>query len=476
MRARVYLVGLGGGVLVTAVLYYPLYLYVPGTFVKDWPSAPGGLAIALTGVGVVLMLFTGVVAARISGTRDRAGAAAAGAVAGLIAALIAEMWVGGAAAGAWGARDLLVYGLKPARNNTEFISLLTDAVTGAHWWTYLSAWIAILTGLGLGAIGGVSAGPGGAPAKPPSGTWPAELSLIGALVSALTLVITVVIFALLGPSTQKAADSVTHILRYPSSSLIAWPVGTLFVLLLIWEALGWWWLRRARAETTAAHNRLLIITYVNGLLPLFMVAFLFLIARGMFASPLFLAGLAIWLGLGGITLLTGWPLRSRPRPAISAEPRGMRFFISEVMLSSGVLFATAYLGLVAASLNLVLLVVPVISTVGNFDPNAKITVPALAKSIPELVRTNYVVHQGVVVGGGVLLLVADLLIIGVIAGSTWTRGRGRGKGPAPAPAAQPSAPVKPAPASPADEGQPAPAASPPAPPTDQDQKTPGSSG
>ena len=58
MRARVYLVGPGGGVLVTSVLYYPLYLYLPGTFVKDWPSAPGGLAIALTGVGVVLMLFT----------------------------------------------------------------------------------------------------------------------------------------------------------------------------------------------------------------------------------------------------------------------------------------------------------------------------------------------------------------------------------------------------------------------------------
>jgi hypothetical protein len=473
MRARVYVAGLGGGVLVTSVLYYPLYLYLPGTFVKDWPSAPGGLAIALTGVGVVLMLFTGVVAARISGTRDRAGAAAAGAVAGLIAALIAEMWVGGAAAGAWGARDLLVYGLKPARNNTEFITLLTDAVTGAHWWTYLSAWIAILTGLGLGALGGGLAGPGGAPAKPPSGTWPAELSLIGVLVSALTLVITVVIFALLGPSTQKAADSVTHILRYPSSSLIAWPVGTLFILLLIWEALGWRWLRRARAETAAAHNRLLVITYVNGLLPLFMVAFLFLIARGMFASPLFLAGLAVWLGLGGITLVTGWPLHARPRPTTSAEPRRMRFFISEVMLSSGVLFATAYVGLVAASLNLVLLVIPVISTVSNFDPNAKITVPALAKSIPELVRTNYLVHQGVGVGVGVLLLVVDVLVTGVIAGSTWTGGRGQR--PAPVLAAQPSAPIKPAPAPPAARDQPALAAPPPAPPTDKDKPTPDSS-
>ncbi len=473
MRARVYIVGLVGGVLVTSVLYYPLYLYLPGTFVKDWPSAPGGLAIALTAVGVVLTLFTGVVAARISGTRDRARAAAAGAVAGLIAVLVAEMWVGGATAGAWGARDLLAYGLKPARNNTEFISLLTDAVTGAHWWTYLSVWIAILTGLGLGALGGGLVGPGGAPAKPPSGTWPAELSLIGVMVSALTLAITVVIFALLGPSTQKAADSVTHILRYPSSSLIAWPVGTLFVLLLIWEALGWWWLRRARAETTAAHNRLLIITYVNGLLPLFMVAFLFLIARGMFASPLFLAGLAIWVGLGGITLVTGWPLHARPKPTISAEPRRLRFFISEVMLSSGVLFATAYLGLVATSLNLVLLVVPVISTVSNFDPNAKITAPALAKSIPELVRTNYIVHQGVVVGGGVLLLVADVLITGVIAGSTWALGRG--KAPVPALAAQPSALIKPAPP-PAARDQPAPAAAPPAPPADADQKTPGSSG
>ena len=475
MRARVYLAGLAGGVLVTAVLYYPLYLYLPGTFVKDWPSAPGGLAIALTAVGVVLLLFTGVIAARISGSRRRAGAAAAGAVAALIAALMAELWVGGAAAGAWGARDLLAYGLRPAHNNTEFIALLTDAVAGAQWWTYLSAWIAILTGLGLGAIGGAFVGPGGAPAKPPSGTWPAELSFVGVLTSALTLVIAVVVFALLGPAVQKSADSVTHVLRYPSSSLIAWPVGTLFILLLVWEALGWWWLRRARAETTAAHNRLLIITYVNGLLPLFMVAFLFLIARGMFASPLFLAGLAIWLGLGGITLVTGWPLRARPKPTISAEPRRLRFFISEVMLSSGVLFATAYLGLVATSLNLVLLVVPVISTVGNFDPNAKITVPALAKSIPELVRTNYVMHQGVVVGGGVLLLVVDLLIIGVIAGGTWTLGRG--KKPAPVLAAPPPAPAKPAPASPPTaRDQPALAATPPAPPTDQDKKTPGSSG
>ncbi|MEK7276479.1 MAG: hypothetical protein AAB427_03945, partial [Chloroflexota bacterium] len=330
MRSKVYFIGLGGGLLVTAALYYPLYVYLPGTAVAGWPTAQATLAQVLTGVAALLLVATGAVAARNSGTTTRGEAAGAGAVAGLIAAVVAEMWLGGAAGGVWGVRQLLAHGLRPTSDEAAFLSLVSDAVVSAQWWTYVSIWIAMLAGPALGAAGGALAGPGGIVVKPPSGTWPTELSVIGVISSVMMMIVSSAIFARLGPSVQSSADQAGHILIYPASSVIAWPTATNLILLAVWQALGWWWLKNANPPTAAGQNRLQAIAWVNGFLPIAMIALLVVGTRDVALTPIALTGLLVSLALSALTLRFGWELRSIPKPPTPSQFHGVRFFTSEV--------------------------------------------------------------------------------------------------------------------------------------------------
>jgi hypothetical protein len=44
MNAKVYWVGLGGGLMVSAALFYLLYIYLPGLFVSGWYASDTHLA------------------------------------------------------------------------------------------------------------------------------------------------------------------------------------------------------------------------------------------------------------------------------------------------------------------------------------------------------------------------------------------------------------------------------------------------
>jgi hypothetical protein len=97
MNKRVFLVGLAGGLLVSGALFYPLFLYVPSNFVEGWSAVDSGPVWPLLALAGVLLLVTGFVAGRSSGTHNRVAAAGAGAAAGLTAALLAEILLGSAA-------------------------------------------------------------------------------------------------------------------------------------------------------------------------------------------------------------------------------------------------------------------------------------------------------------------------------------------------------------------------------------------
>ncbi len=415
MRSKVYFIGLGGGLLVTAALYYPLYVYLPGTAVAGWPTAQATLAQVLTGVAALLLVATGAVAARNSGTTTRGEAAGAGAVAGLIAAAVAEMWLGGAAGGVWGVRQLLAHGLRPTSDEAAFLSLVSDAVVSAQWWTYVSIWIAMLAGPALGAAGGALAGPGGIVVKPPSGTWPTELSVIGVISSVMMMIVSSAIFARLGPSVQSSADQAGHILIYPASSVIAWPTATNLILLAVWQALGWWWLKNANPPTAAGQNRLQAIAWVNGFLPIAMIALLVVGTRDVALTPIALTGLLVSLALSALTLRFGWELRSIPKPPTPSQFHGVRFFTSEVAMSAGILLGAIYIG-VASPLNFSLLIVPMISTLALHDASAPLT------TLPLIVDANYVIHRSILLYGGALFVLANLLV----AAGVWAVGRMRG--------------------------------------------------
>jgi hypothetical protein len=416
MRSHVYLLGLAGGVCVSAALYYPLYLYLPSLYIAGWESAQPGLAQILVGVALLLVLVTGAVAARVSGMASRPQAAIAGAVAGLIAAAIAEVWLGAPAAGVWGARGLLTYGFQPMSNEAQFADLLTNGIISTVWWTYASEWMAILGGLALGALGGFLAGPGGVPNAPASDTWPVELSVIGLLTSALGIIVSITTLALLGPKAQEFADKNSVVLAYPSDTVLNWAAATTFAIFLTWQALGAWWLKSAKPATFAGHYRLLLVTYFNGFLPIILSVFLVITNKDALLNPAVLIGILLMLGLAALTLRIGWPLRSQPKPIASTpvEPTRARFYLKEAMLCAAVIFSAVYFGTPAAGLNLIMLVVTGIVFWNNFGPTALPNNPDPTQTVAQAVRDAYAAHQQYILIGSVAIFAIGLLIAGGI--------------------------------------------------------------
>jgi hypothetical protein len=416
VRSHVYLIGLGGGVLVTAALYYPLYLYLPGAYVEGWGSAQPGLAQILCGVALLLVLVTGAVAARVSGTTSRPRAAIAGAIAGLIAAAIAEIWLGAPAAGVWGARDLLTYGFRPMSNDQQFADLFTNGILTLVWWTYASQWLAILGGLALGALGGFLAGPGGAPDTPASDTWPVELSVIGLLSSFVSIIASITAFAFLGPTVQEFADKNAVALAYPSNTALNWTAATTFAIFLAWQALGAWWLKTAKPVTVAGHYRLLFVTYFNGFVPIALALFLVIFNRDVLPNPIILIVIFLTLALAALTLRIGWPLRSQPKPIASSpeEPPRARFYLKEAMLGAAIMFSATYFSSTPIGLNMITLVVPGVGSWSNYGPTARPDTPDPGLTVAQAVRDTYAAHQQYLLVGGVTILVIGLLVAGAM--------------------------------------------------------------
>jgi hypothetical protein len=126
MNAKIYLTGIVGGILCSAALGVPLTEYLPSTFINDWGAVNTNLSWGLVLLTCVIILACGAIAARLSGTKSRAGACISGAVSGWIAAMISYILVGGAAAGVWGASPILKFGLRPAARDAQFIQLLVE--------------------------------------------------------------------------------------------------------------------------------------------------------------------------------------------------------------------------------------------------------------------------------------------------------------------------------------------------------------
>ncbi len=282
MSKRIFLIALLGGALSAAAAYYPLYRWLPGQFVTDWLAADERLALTGLALTLFLWLLTGAFAARQSGTRSRWAAAGAGALAGLIAAWFVEIVLGGAAAGVWGSRLMLMHGIHATRDETEFIYLLSHGVSSIIWGVHVSIWAASGLGALLGALGGWVAGPGGKPAQKENAFWLMLSALVTTFLS-FALLVMADAFATFPAILQNAADKAGLSLLYPAESAFGWPIATHLVWLLCWQFFAW---RLTRNAAPLASLRLLRIL---GL------ALLVLILIGL-VYPLLAFPLSGWMG------------------------------------------------------------------------------------------------------------------------------------------------------------------------------------
>ncbi|MGD9047636.1 MAG: sensor histidine kinase, partial [Anaerolineae bacterium] len=232
---RAILVGIGGGLALIAVLFYPFYRLAPGDLVDGWPAGVKAAGLALLIVAALLPLAIGFLAARWAGPRARQEGTLLGALAGGVSGSILYLGLAGAAAGVVGNGVLLEHGLVPASSLGEAQYLLSEAANGTIWASYATFWLAVLAGTGLGALGGLLAPQRGVAAHR-SDLRPAVISILGAvaLVSALSLGMSLFVF----PQLESTLHSLpvrfgaAPMTTLPLAGISLWPIGTQAVLYL----------------------------------------------------------------------------------------------------------------------------------------------------------------------------------------------------------------------------------------------------
>ncbi|MEJ2750269.1 MAG: sensor histidine kinase, partial [Anaerolineae bacterium] len=148
---RISLFGLGGGLALMLVLYYPLAVVLPGRWIAGWPDGSVLLGWLLAVTAVPLTIGIGYLAARQSTSNHRQ---IIGGAAGGIATAVFYFGLGSAAAILRGSQAIWQHGLVPAASQDTFLWLLVVAVNGIIWWTLGGLIVVVLAGMLLGAAGG----------------------------------------------------------------------------------------------------------------------------------------------------------------------------------------------------------------------------------------------------------------------------------------------------------------------------------
>jgi hypothetical protein len=302
--------------------------------------------------------------------------------------------VGGAAAGVWGARPILEFGLRLAVDDAQFTHLLVDSVTGIHWWTMLALWGMMLLGLGLGAIGGLLAGPGGNP-DPDMILVYQVTAISGMLTSGLALVIETAILTLLEQSTAEAATKLGLLPAYPTTAIVTFPVITTFLMMLVSQGIWWFFYRQGLAMGQVMNMQVRLSAGVLLGTPILTLILVFAIHHQAMFYVLYLPFfvLAILVGFGIMRHV--WANSTNDWDSRLTFRIGM----FSALLSFLVMIVGAYFSPVSPALSDVMLVIPSIAVLNPTGSGS-----TEMTNLVELVREHYTVYRN----AGLFLMLAIL--------------------------------------------------------------------
>ncbi len=238
MTTRAGVSGLITGCVLVGLLFYPLYIVVPGAYIH------GGLrgSIFASQVLVVLAAAAAVAgggwAAWWGGARSRARRAVLGAVAGSLAGLVAFFGLGAAAAGAVGVGHIFQAPREPPADAAWMVWLNLEAAMRTVWWTEEAFWVLAIIGTGLGAVGGLYVRP-----FPPAAGWEEfdrrepQMALNVAITAvpsaAAAALLAAVFFSGLPSALMQGAAKYTLTLTLSPYGTLTWPVVTALLMYLI---------------------------------------------------------------------------------------------------------------------------------------------------------------------------------------------------------------------------------------------------
>jgi len=386
MNPKVFLGGILGGIVTALILRYPLQTVFPGQYVNGWQAVQPVIGWIALCVSILAFVATGAVGARLGGKAGRGAGAICGAVASALAGSLVFVACGGAATGVYGSRMLLGRAMIPAATESEFMSLLTEAVAQTILWSYLAFWIFTLGGAALGALGGALAA-----GRVAQKTYPAvwlSVSVAGSLAGLMAALVAAVIFSLLPVQIERALEQNNLTLSLPTWIVLVMPVLTALSLLLLFMLIGWLSLESLARQGAAGSFSLRAAAFTLGLQPLLLLLGIYFLARSVIFQHPFLGISLLVLCALGILLMARFRKAERishqPAAALSkAESFGWTTFLCSFCIGLVALVTSV------ASLNVVMLV---ITQIVLLSPQTGLTADLSFDSFSSLVVENYIRH------------------------------------------------------------------------------------
>jgi hypothetical protein len=411
MNKRVIFIGLVFGIILSLLLIYPLKIYFPGQLVEGFPSSNAGLAWALTALGGLLLILTGFFAARVGQGDSRLKNIMLGAGAGLLAALIAEITLGGASAGIWGAEDILRHGPTATQDEAELYALLSQSVMFVHLGSFTSVWIACSLGLILGSLGGMIAKSPGIDIEENAKFW-IPISGVGVLSVTVTAVLGIIVFPMFIPATENAVEISGINLPYPPTMLLFFPLLTNLSFLILFQVCGWWALRGYSPTTLRDRRMMLVSGFLSGLPPLGL-GILYLSTGLMWSFWGFVFILPFLFSL--LIIRQTWDQLRKPKPEHRAPPLGLRRVTKFLFTSGGILLFSNYVGFGVSMLNTMMLIIPLVPYISLHDPAiVEHQKEWMFVCVSELVDANYTVHIYYLLVGLLIVLVGTVFLTGLV--------------------------------------------------------------
>jgi hypothetical protein len=411
MNKRAVFIGLIFGIVLSLLLIYPLKIYLPGQFVEGLPSGNAGVAWVFTALGGLLLIFTGFFAARTGEGQSRLKNILLGAGVALLSTLIAEITLGGATAGVWGAEDILGHGPTATQDEAELYALLSQSVMFVHLGSFASVWMACLLGVVLGSLGGMIAKSQDTLTEKDVQFW-IPISGIGVLIVTVTAILVIVVFPMLIPATENALEISGVNLPYPPTMLLFFPLLTNLTFLIFFQVCGWWAIR-GYSPTTLRDRRITLLSgFFSGLSPLGL-GILYLSTGLMWSFWGFVFLLPFLFSL--FILRQTWGQLRKPKPENHAPPLDLRRITKFLVTSGGILLFSNYLGFAVSMLNTMMLIIPLVPYISLYDPAVvEYQKEWMFICISELVDANYAVHFYYLLIGTLIVLIGSAILTGLV--------------------------------------------------------------
>ncbi|MFN8382969.1 MAG: hypothetical protein U0V02_13560 [Anaerolineales bacterium] len=237
MRLKGIFVGLIGGVVLSGLMYYPCYVFLPGKFITSWSHGRTDLTCVCLTFSLIVLIAIGVLGGRWSGL-DESKTFLGGAAAGGIAMFIAYGLIISPATGVLGNKEIFRYGLVEVKDELSLSWLVFYGVTGTIWWGVAGFWISILSGSIIGALGGWAA----ESVPDLQFQWSKLFSFIDPFMTFMAMLNYFIMYAIFGSFVGIVENGMVQYRissQYPISVALMMLTATPYIWVLFWQLKLW---------------------------------------------------------------------------------------------------------------------------------------------------------------------------------------------------------------------------------------------